>query len=102
MRSLVKRYKMGNPTMRMLITKDLKMKSRAVTTKNQISQRHRLGPCKMLVSWIKSKSSDSKMRIFLDEKVFTVNPMLNRGNSRYNSGDRAEDVDSAVKYSSKN
>ena len=39
MRNLATGYKMRNTTMRMLITKNLKMKSRTVTTKNRISQR---------------------------------------------------------------
>lgn len=102
MRSLAKRYKMGNTTMRTLISKDLKMKSRAVITKNRISQRQketRLSRCKMLLNWM--KSNGNKVRIFSDEKLFTVDPVLNRRNSRYISGDRAEEVDPAIKYSPK-
>ena len=55
----------------------------------------------MLISWMKSKSNGSKVRVFSDEKLFTVDPVLNRRNSRYISGDRAEEVDPAVKCSSK-
>ena len=77
MRTLAKHYKMGNTTTRMLITKDLKMKSRAITTKNWISQRQkemRLSRCKMLINWIKSKSNGNKVRIFSDEKLSLLIP----------------------------
>ena len=93
------RYKVGNTTMRMLITKDLKRKSGVVTIKNQISKHQketRLSRCSMLINRMKSNNNGNKVHIFFDEKLFTVASVLNRRNNRYISGDRSEPVDPAV------
>ena len=101
---LAQRYNMGATTMRKLIKGDLGMRSRAITTKNKISQQQktsRLERCKHLLKWMKTKTNSKKVRVFSDEKLFTVDPVLNRRNDRYLSDKKAADVDPSIKYSQK-
>ena len=34
--------------------------------------------CKLLLKWMKAKTNIKKVRIFSDEKLFAVDPVLNR------------------------
>jgi hypothetical protein len=93
---------MHERTMRHVIRGDLGMKSRAVVTKNRITEVQkgtRVERSRKILNWIKKPENAKKVRIFSDEKLFCVDPVLNRRNSRYISAERVENVPSSVKFS---
>ena len=89
--------------MRVLFKKDLRMNSMAITftTKHKISEQQktsRLDLQKRLLGWMTAKNNVKNVRVFSDEKVFTVDPVLNRRDDRYMSDRKAEDVEPGIKY----
>lgn len=101
-RKLAKEHGMSAATMSRLVRSDLGMRSRAVVTKQLISSRQKLSRferSKKLLNWI--KSNGQIVRVFSDEKNFSVDMTTNRRNLRYISKDRSIDVPSCVKFAAK-
>ena len=87
--------------MRRLVKNDLGMKSRAVVTKNRINPNQmgrRKERCKGILNWLKQGANKETVLIFSDEKLFHVDPMLNRRNVRYISDLPHTEVSSDIKY----
>lgn len=102
MNKLAKEHDMSARTMRRLIRDDLGMKSRAVASKQFISERQklvRLERCRRIISWL--KSNGGVVTVFSDEKIFTVDAHISRRNTRYISAAAAADVPSAIRYNKK-
>lgn len=103
-RKLAKEHNMGATTMRRLVKIDLGFKSRAIVTKSRISLEQkgkRLERARRILCWLKNGRNAGKVVIFSDEKLFYLDPSLNRRNNRYISGLRAEEVDDLVRYNPK-
>ena len=101
MRQLSKEHSVSPRTMRRTIL-DLGMKSRAVTTRQYISESQkarRLQRSRKILSWL--KSHPGVVTVFSDEKIFTVDQHVNRRNTRYISSDSPSDVASDVKFCKK-
>ena len=100
-RKLAKDFEMPETSMRRLINDELCYKSRAIQTKNcsTLTQKDmRKKRCKVLLNWMKASKNSTKVRIFSDEKLLLIEPVLNRRNDRYISGERVEDVAVSIKF----
>lgn len=101
-RQLAKQHKMSKSSMARLVREDLGMISRAVETRQCITESQKLlrvSRSRSLLSWL--KSHPAVVRVFSDEKIFTVDAATNRRNTRYISRGRVTDVPDAVRISKK-
>ena len=91
MRKMTIELKTNNKTIRNAVKYDLKLKLHTRTPKHLLKtamKKKRLERCKKIISWLKKKSS--VVGIFSDEKIFTVNAVLNCRNDRYIAKLKAE------------
>lgn len=101
-RQLAKQHNMGKTSMARLVSEDLGMRSRAVVTRQLLteSQREaRLSRSRSLLNWM--RSNPRVVRIFSDEKTFSVDAVINRRNTRYISKHADDDVPDAVRLHKK-
>ena len=73
-------HDMSEKSMRRLVKNDLAMKYRAEVTKNCINSNQmsrRKERCKGILNWLKNGAKKENMLIFIEEKLFHVDPMLN-------------------------
>jgi len=92
-------HKMGKTTMSRLVQQDLNMKSRVVQSRpilTDSAKEKRRKRASQLLNRIKKEDS-SKVRIFSDEKLFTVDATTNRRNSRYLSDLPVDKVDPEIR-----
>lgn len=102
-RSLARDFKMDPKTMRNLLSKDLKMKNRAVVPRHFISSKQkelRVTRSRRILSWLKSNSG--LVTVFSDEKLFYVDPAHNCRNDRYLASGPVEDVPENIRIAQKN
>lgn len=101
-RKLAAEHNVSGRTMERLIKDDLQMSSRAVVSKQFLSEKQkqeRLRRCRQILNW--KKSHPGHVFIFSDEKTFTVDETVNRRNTRYISSVDNANVDSGVRISPK-
>ena len=87
--------------MERLVKQDLGLKTRAVTPIPKLygqGKERRLERAKILLNWMKRGTNAQLIRVFSDEKLFTVDADLNRRNSRYLSGLPVSLVDPEIKH----
>ena len=83
--------KVDSKTIRNAVKYDLKLKSYTRTPKHLLTtamKEKRLERCKKITTWL--KKNPSIVMIFSDEKIFTVDAVLNRRNDRYIAESKAE------------
>lgn len=98
-RKMAKEMGVSNTTLQRIVKKDLHATSRAITTKQLVtedSKEKREARAKLLLNDV--KHSSGRVTIFSDEKLFCVDRVLNRRNSRYISSEKVEDVPEHVKH----
>ena len=97
---LAKEFSFSETSMRRLLKKDLGIKSRAIRTVNRVTQKQmsRLERCKKMQNWLKNSKNAGKVILFSDEKLFCLDPVLNRRNDRYLSDQKVENVPSHIKF----
>lgn len=84
MRKMAAKFEVDNKTIRNAVKYDLRLKSYTRTPKHLLTtamKERRLERCKKVLSYLKKKSS--LVTIFSDEKIFTVDAVLNRRNDRF-------------------
>lgn len=85
------------------IVQDIGAKSRAITSRQLVTTKtkeKRLERARKLLSKIRHKPKETHI-VFSDEKLFKLDRVINRRNSRYISKERAENVASHVKHAFK-
>ena len=98
-RKMAKEVGVGKSTMCRIVKEDLHATSRAITTRqlvNKESRSKRAARARDLLNTIKHESG--RIIIFSDEKLFHVDRVFNRRNSRYISTKKSEDVDENIKH----
>lgn len=99
MRKMAKQMGVSNTTMQRIVKKDLCATSRAITTKQLVTQdsrEKRNVRARLLLNDV--KHSSGRVTIFSDEKLFCVDRVLNRRNGRYISTEKVEDVPDHIKH----
>eukprot|EP00106_Octopus_bimaculoides_P014596 XP_014782038.1 PREDICTED: uncharacterized protein LOC106877607 [Octopus bimaculoides] len=84
MRKMAIELEVDNKTIRNAVKYDLRLESYTRTPKHLLTtamKENRLERCKKIITWFKKKSSI--VTIFSDEKIFTVDAVLNRRNDRF-------------------
>ena len=97
MREMARSFNVSEKTMRTVVKKDLKAKSRARVKRQLLTAKTkaaRLERCKVLLSRLKK---GAPLIMFTDEKVFTVDKVSNSRTDRYISSLRVEDVPEHVR-----
>ncbi|XP_014784635.1 uncharacterized protein LOC106879525 [Octopus bimaculoides] len=91
MRKMAIELEVDNKTIRNAVKYDLRLKSNTRTRKHLLTttmKEKRLERCKKISTWFKKKSSI--VTLFSDEKIFTVDAVLNRRNDRFIAKSTAE------------
>jgi transposase len=98
MRKLSRDFRMADSTMRKVIKEDLGMRSRAVVARHFVSatqQVSRAERARSLLNWLKSHGG--LVHVFSDEKLFTIDAVLNRRNDRCIVSGPVSDIPSDIR-----
>ena len=98
---MAREAKVSQTTMQRIITKDLKLVSRAVIRTQPLTSCHRqkrVKRCKKMLNFLKSNSG--RTIVFSDEKNWNCDKFINRRNTRY-LAKTPEDVDPSIRYVAK-
>jgi hypothetical protein len=102
-KQLARLHKMDSRTMRYLVKEDLGLESHVIVQRPLLTtdaQETRKERCQKLINKLKA-SQPRQVRIFSEEKIFTVDVAVNHRNSRYLTDLPVADIDPDVRISPK-
>jgi AraC-like DNA-binding protein len=100
-RKLSAKHNMATSTMKRIVNEDLGMSSRIIQEKSVLTidaRKKRCERARQLILRLWGEDS-GKVRIFLDEKLFVANALINRRNIRYLTGLPVSEVDEKIRIS---